>query len=700
VKNLLITKEDLQKALVKCLNAPNPDAALKEYFLSNELISPQNVERLARAARTLSLRQKEYKFGAIAIRKGFINKSVLKLALEEQEKQMREKKKFHLVGDLLVEADMLTAQQRDYILKLQKRLRPEIKTDLEKPEAASPGPKDSKEVLADGKALDAASSELEEDASNLLAPEIIGGGIKLEVSKDFMAAFLSKTDYFDKDILVSQLKEFLFDKGIINGIVDDEMIEGFINSSGFKTKTFRVAKGIAPVQGKDAKVEFFFNTDYLQAGGVKEDGVIDFKDRGEIPFVDEDTVLAEKIPMVESRTGKNIYGDEIETIPGKDIVLKIGKGAKFSEDGYKVLAAVKGSPKYALSGHIFVHQEYVTEGDVDYETGHINYDGNVIIKGRIKSGFKVKGNNVDAIEIDGGIVDASGDVKISGGINEGKIYSRGNVFARFIHNSEIICMGDVVVEKEIVDSTVESSGACLAKMGKLISSRISAKMGIHARNVGTEMAGPNTLKVGYDAFVDKEHAENKIKIDRVKKQREIIEEKKKTLAQENAELQKQITELAHVQDRSQLEEKDLNSQISSMGETSADQSQIAELKEKIAQLNENAKTAEAHLDECFEKTEEIEEIVAKYDEDIKTLEQRLADYTEERANLSQWSTENPGKPVVIVDGAILAETVIIGKHSEKRVTETIRHAKVSEVRVSSSEDGRNLDIYEMQVGNI
>ena len=85
VKNLLITKEDLQKALSYCSGAENLALALKEYFLSKEIISAQNMERLLRAAKTIDLRQKEFKFGAVAIRKGFINQSVLKLVLEEQQ---------------------------------------------------------------------------------------------------------------------------------------------------------------------------------------------------------------------------------------------------------------------------------------------------------------------------------------------------------------------------------------------------------------------------------------------------------------------------------------------------------------------------------------------------------------------------------------------------------------------------------------
>lgn len=698
VKNLLVTKEDLQKGMSQCSGAENTELALKEYFLSSELISSHNMERLLRAAKALEIRQKEFKFGTIAVRKGFINQSVLKLALEEQQNAIKTKKKFRLVGDILVEAGMMTEKQRDYILKLQKRVRQEVKkVNKLFPDDNENSGKDPEDQVSDNS--DENLSEKQEDQSVLLEPEIIAGGTKLEISKDFMGAFLSKTDHFDNNITLTEIKEALLDKGIVLGIVVDEMIEGFINSSGFKTKLFRVAKGISPIQGKDAKLEFFFNTDYLKAGGLTNDGVIDFKDRGEIPYVEEGTVLAEKIPMVESRHGRNIYGDEIETIPGTDISIKFGKGAKLSEDGFKVLAAVKGFPKYALSGHIFVHQEYATEGDVDYETGHINYDGNVSIKGRIKSGFKVKGNDITAIELDGGIVTAEGDIKIAGGINEGKIYARGNVYAKFIHKSEVICMGDVIVEKEIVDADIECSGSCVVENGKLIASRITAKMGVKARNIGTEMAGPNVIKVGHDAFTEKELEKNRKRVDGLKEQIGHHEKKKEKLKEENLNLQKQITEFAHVQDRSQLEEKEINSEISSMEDNASKAETIQESKKKIEQLKKNAQDAEENLDVCFDKSEKIEEIMEKENREIKALEKRRDNFLEEKTNLIAWAKENPGKPVVIVEGAMLTETVVFGQHSEKRVTEVIRHAKIMEV-LCTSDDGRSLNIYEMQVGNI
>ncbi len=699
VKNHLITREDLQKALSAGLGAEQPELAVKEYLLSNNLVSDHNMERLVKAARALDLRQKEFKFGAVAIRKGFINQSVLKLALEEQENDIRNRRKVRLIGDMLVEAGMLTEKQRDYILKLQKRVREEAGKDKsEKPATNSAGPGSSSPDPSSAPSAPG-GTDGEQEEKTFLDPETIIGGIRLEVTRDFMAAFLSKTEHFDSDVTPVQIKGDLYEKGIVAGLAEDGMIEGFIRSGGFKTKSFRVARGIPAIQGKDARIEFFFDTDYLKAGGLTLDGSIDFKDRGDLPFVEAGTVLAEKIPMVEARKGQNIYGDEIEAVPGKDIALKLGKGTKLSEDGIKIIAAVGGFPKYALSGHVFVHEEYVSEGDVDYETGHIHFDGNVNVKGRVKSGFRVTANHIQAVEVDGGILSAEGNVKVSGGITEARIYARGNIYAKFIHKSEIVCMGDVVVEKEIVDADVDCSGSCIIENGKLISSRITAKMGVKVRQVGTEMSAPSTIRVGHDTFTEKELEKLREKMDALTQQIQRRQENRQALKEENLAIQKQITEVAHVQDRSQLEEKDLLSRRASMDPSGADGDAVRALDQRVEKLRLLSRKAEEKLDECFQKSEQIESRIEKEVRETEDLEKRLADCRDERNNLIQWSNDNPGKPFVIVEGLIMPETLIRGKYTEKRMTETVRHARIVEV-LCSSEDGRSLNIYEMRVGNI
>ncbi|MDD9301359.1 MAG: DUF342 domain-containing protein [Desulfobacter sp.] len=711
LKNQLVTKAELEVALTQCQGSKNIEAALKNYFLSKELISEKNIKRLTLAAKAVSIRQKEYTFGAVAMAKGFINKSVLDLALEEQQADLKTRQKPRLIGDMMVEAGLLTIKQRDYILKLQNRYRKAAsqalagdqaseksfgKTELPETEAlADPAVSNQDEADNENSTPKEGTAPQEAEEPTLLEPEMLTGGVQLQVSSDFMSAFLSKSPEFDEDVLAFDLRDELFDRGIISGVVADDLIDGFIRSSGFKTQAFRVAKGIRAIQGQDAKVEFFFNIDYLKAGGMGEDGTIDFKERGHIPLVEKGTVLAEKTPKVEARWGQNIYGDEVETVKGEDKALKFGKGAVLSEDGLKILAGLRGYPKYSLAGVIFVHDEYITSGDVDFETGHIEFDGNVNVKGCIKSGFKVRGNDIATVELDGGSVEADGDLKVVGGINEGHVYARGNVYAKFIHNSTIVCMGDVFVQKEIVDSAIESSGACSIVNGKLISSKVSAKMGFSAKNIGTEMASASYIKVGHDAFTQKELKINKVNVAKIKEKILGLEERKSQITQENAELQKEITKLAHIQDRTQLEQREMEEKL----KDPAHSDEVDQIKPRLAELGVKVEEAEKNLDLCFEKSEAFDKLIEQVTRNILKLKKSRDILVEEKNNLVKWSKGNPGKSVVAVDGVIMAGTVISGKHSEYTVDKMIRHAKISEVLFKSDDSGEERTTYQMNVGS-
>ncbi len=690
LKNHLITLEELQKAIESCPESNDPDTALKDYFLFEDLISSKNVKRLARVAKTIEFLQKEFKFGTLAIHKGYINKSVLILALEEQQDEIKNKREVCHIGEKLVKAGFLTEKQQDYILKMQKKVR---KESAKKTQAAG-------EIIEDQTSdkLEKSSDENGEDTL-LFEPEPLTGGIELQVSKNFMMAFFTKTEGFDENITVEEIKEALFDKGIVYGVVVDEMIRGFIKSSGFKTKSFKIAQGTPPIEGKDARVEFFFTTDYLKAGGLNEDGVIDFKDRGETPQVEKGTILAEKIPMRESKQGRNIYGDIIETVPKMDIDLKCGTGVKISEDGLKLFADVAGFPKISLSGHVFVHEEYSLQGDVDYETGHIDYNGNVNVKGRVKSGFKVKGKDIKIIAMDGGIVYADGHVRVSGGITEAEIYARGSVFAKYIHNSEISCLDDVVVTKEILDSDIECSGKCIVENGRIMTSQVVSKRGVKARNVGTDRTEPCTLKVGHDVFIKKELKIIKHKIGALDRQVEQDEVKKEELIVENRDVQKQISELARIQNRVQLEIREDNAKIAQIEETSANIETIQQLKNRIQSLQRAALEAGKKLNTCFDKSEEIEEQIKEVDKNIKSLEQSKKNLSLERVNFIQLSKDSPGQPVVTVNGRIVTGTVIEGRHCKKRITEIMRNVKIEEV-LCKFDGGENLNVYQMQVKNI
>ncbi|MCK5348627.1 MAG: hypothetical protein KAJ25_04525, partial [Desulfobacula sp.] len=46
IKNSLVTEQEFDEAMIACSKANDPEEALENYFLSNDLITPQNLKRL------------------------------------------------------------------------------------------------------------------------------------------------------------------------------------------------------------------------------------------------------------------------------------------------------------------------------------------------------------------------------------------------------------------------------------------------------------------------------------------------------------------------------------------------------------------------------------------------------------------------------------------------------------------------------
>ncbi len=672
IKNKFLSKEELDKALLTCSRGDNNiDKELIRYFVSNKLISSENIEKLMASIKILKDIKPEVKFGAIAIKKGLISKNNLDFILEEQENDIINSRKPKLIGEMLIEAGLITGKQRDLVLGFQKKVVKEIEKS-----SNDGGDSNTKNPL-------------------LMEPKLISYGLKLQIAGDFLSAFFLKTEAFDKSCTLNDIKDILIDKDIIFGIVSNEMIISFLKSHVFEDKPFRIAQGIKPVHGKDAKVDCFFDTEHLKAGGVNTDGQIDFKDRGKIPQVEKEMVLAEKIPMVEGVPGKNIYGETIPVNSATDIKIKIGKGVKLSENGFQVVAIANGHPKISSIGEICVKKEYVIEGNVDYKTGHIDYEGNINIKGCIKSGFQVKGNNIKAIEIDDGIIEAQGDVDILNGINSGEMYVNGDISAKFIHKSNITCMGEVSVNKEIIDATIVNRGKCSMTAGKVISSEITSKMGVFVKDIGTVKGKPSTIRVGFDMFSEKELQINKIAI---KDFNEVLDEMVKTQEKKNEEkekIEKGIDEYNQIINSSKAFQIRIISKMDSMKEGDKGIEYPEGIKEKLKELQTESEQAEEKLELNLEKNKELEKQIEELTQKIGKQKLKIKNLEFERESIIKWIENNPGKPLIIANGIIMAKTIILGIHSRKTLEEGVKGVSLKEVR--DTKPGASLNAYKIEI---
>jgi hypothetical protein len=207
----------------------------------------------------------------------------MNLALEEQ-KRLAASGNNMFLGDLLVEAGMLSERQRKLILQKQK-----LDNDLRKTNDFQP----------------TQPSALENGQGNIT--QIRETMITIRLNNDGLKATMLFTDQFDNDLTLSELKLLIEKNGIIYGIANDDRLKEFLTDDAYRTKEFDLAKGLAPEEGTDARIFYMFEREYLKAGTIESDGSIDFKNRGDLPFVAANDLLAEKTPPEIGRNGVNIF---------------------------------------------------------------------------------------------------------------------------------------------------------------------------------------------------------------------------------------------------------------------------------------------------------------------------------------------------------------------------------------------------------
>jgi hypothetical protein len=671
VKYKLVNDEQVKKAL--SIQAKEERAGRKlllgEILVAQRMISETQLEFLFSIQNMVETRRREGKFGAIAISEGFTTRDEINKALEEQNRIFKETKTIKLIGDILVESKMLTKDQRNAVLKRQKRFEKITSAEQKRPDVP-----DSEEPI--------------ESAAEF----------NLNVSEDNLNAFISNRREISAPITNDNIKNFLQMKGIVYGIVDDNKITEYLKIIDSKKEALKIAEGKPPEPGKDAYVKYYFETDPLKVGAVKDGGGIDFKDRGDIPHVKEGDLLVEKIPVVEGRPGTDVYGDPIPPPKPNDIKLKYGKGAKISDDRLKIIAKVDGIPEISAMKKVYVSPQLKISGDIGLKTGHVDFDGKIDVSETIQNGFRVKGNSLTAKEIFKAEVEMSGDIVVYGGIIGATIKTGGNIRAMYIHESRIEAYGDVVLEKEIIDSKVDTSGACIVNRGPILSSTVGARKGIRAVSIGSEISKPCNLMVGEDERIKNEIDRLKeavlLKIQDHKKLKRRLEE----IKDEPKKIEKQIAEMAQVQDKRMVRKRNIEERIKELKET-GNKARIEDAEADLKILVSELETGEKNLENLFNKQDRIIEEIPDIQKKIKDTKSEIKEMKFKISEIIEWSEREKGIPEVRVKDIIFADTTINGFYSSRQLTRDYKSVLIKEIIKQRVNDGSNSNPHQEESGS-
>ncbi|MBU1196178.1 MAG: DUF342 domain-containing protein [Proteobacteria bacterium] len=521
---------------------------------------------------------------------------------------------------------------------------------------------------------------------------------ELDLSEDHTKAYikLKKSDTASMD--TTHVRQFLEKHQVINGIQMDQDIAIWLQNASPEDNAFIIAQGKAAKPPKNAQIRYHFPTDFLHAGKINEDGSINFQDRGTIPHVEENAFLAAKIFAEEGTPGITVTGKEIPVGAAEDLTFSAGPGTRISEDGIRIYAAIAGQPQLDALGNISVRPEYHLKGDIGFETGDVDFDGNVIVNGSVKQGFKVKCASLTAKEIQGAEIDINGDLNVSMGIVDTELVKvKGNVQAKFVHNSKINAFGDLIIQKEIIDSKIYLSGACINSNGTIINCEISAKMGIDAGSIGNTSSKPSSLTVGVDentkllvAKVDSKLTINNSAINE-------LDQEVKALAQENQDLHAVISKYAYIQDRAQLELKNIEKKMDDL-KASGNMAAYQKITKTVEEIRRNAAEAEEKINQGFERQDAIEIERSQKKKRIREFFDENKGFEDEKKRLREFSERQKPLPEVKISGKAESGTRFFAENSALTLKKAVSRCRIKEITKSHGAVN-DIKFYDMEITN-
>ncbi len=665
----LLTARQVQAALAaRAAKALDDERDPGLVFVEEGLLSRAQLDYVETVRRFKSVRIAEKRFGDLAIARGWATWEQVNAAMEVQKILFMKEHKEVMIGEMLVHQHVLTAEQRDILLKVQHRARQEAAAVTAAIPAAAPAP-----AVAEPPAAATAPAGAPAAAPAAARKAVPAGSYAISISPDHLTAYVTLTAEMARPG-VDDLHQALHLAHVEYGI-DEVALQQACAPEAPTGQPLPVARGLAPQPGQDAWIEYLFELHPLKAGREIDDA-IDFKDRGDIPQVDVGTVLARKQPAVEGIAGRDVHGRVLKVGKVKDARLQAGNGAQLAPDHLAVIAQVAGHPALTASGVIAVHPEYRINGDLGYNTGHVNFAGRVIVSGTVQHGFRVKCGELVAKEIEGGEVEASGDVVVAGGVIGARIRADGVVKAKYLHTTHVEVLGDVLVQREVVESTVETSGVFHGETCTLLASTVSAKGGVVIQEIGSPSSPPCHITVGVDERV----------LHQIEQHEALIAEQEQALAgldsemaarrHEREELEPRIGALAQVQDKTLVRKRELE-QAARAGDGQA--------RHLLEMLGEQAASTEQEINALFAAQDAADAVLAELQQRQAAAQEQITALQAEIVHLREWMNETAAKPELKVQKTTYQGTVIRALHSEVRLTEDKKLLWLEEREVTSEQ---------------
>lgn len=326
--------------------------------------------------------------------------------------------------------------------------------------------------------------------------------VKLYLSEDKMTAFLCvfPPKYGGQEITIQAMQGDLMLEGITHGI-DCGLLEQIVSQKQYM-RIFVIAKGTAPVDGKDGEI-----VDCIERRGelniqVGENKVVNFEMHNLFQRIKKGEAICKIVPPEQGVDGRNVVGRVLPSKNGASVAIPQGKHTVLSQDKSLLLAGINGDISFS-NGVFSIENRFIIEGNLDSNSSKLEFSGDIIIGGDVSDGVMIitKGSVIIGGWVGDAVIKAGRHIYIQKGMNgnnHGTLEAMGEVQCKVMENLKVSAYGDVYSDL-ITKCDITAGGSVYIKGGKgmLVGGTIRAARAVEAKRIGNQSLVMNSIFIGY-----------------------------------------------------------------------------------------------------------------------------------------------------------------------------------------------------------
>ena len=341
--------------------------------------------------------------------------------------------------------------------------------------------------------------------------------VEFRLPEDGMVANLVlTTPYGGKLPSLATVKSLAVKNRVVRGVSTkkiEAMLKAARNAAPGTVLEETIAKGLPARNGKNSKfVPLVPNAlERVLRPQTNEGERVDMRNLGEVICVKVNTPVLRRTPPTKGRTGFDVKGNTIPAVQGEWIDFKMGTGTVVSDsDANLLMSSISGMPKYR-DQIMNIDDTFICNG-VNVGTGHINYEGAVLVNGDVTEKMQIKAAGDVTINgfVESAYIESGGDIIITEGamgkVNDKqgdfqcRLVAAGSIHVQHGQGIDIQCSGDITVGRQLAYSRLRCGGAVIVgqidkPMGNLFACDIISQDRIEAGTLGA--VSGSTLKVDF-----------------------------------------------------------------------------------------------------------------------------------------------------------------------------------------------------------